>query len=432
MVHLGTEIANRTVGLLLGAHGPPKAIRELLEKHGEERIVSITVCRTPLSNWIKKTLSFLSLGKPLAYDQIFHLYMFIHTDRGTSFTLDKDEIVKVRYVSHPQRTDTECKQVPMRRRVSVAQLIGNAWKARGSHLWHYSAFSDNCQRYVHDLLQYSGLLTPDVSRFVLQDVKVIASTLLPGTSAAANAVTGLAARLRTALLGQGLRSRSHTRPRPMSSRKWISSAIKHPGALRRVAAQQGAITQRGTISKTWLRAHQHAPGVLGKRVRLALTLRRLPHRRRGGSAAPASMFSRRAPRLHRASAADRFPHIPRARVSSAWLKSLKGVPVHRRRVSYARKARKGRGFLDSLKKAFEVGKKVYEVGKKVYEHPITQQIAIPYAKEHVIPGLRKRLGVGVRRHRRRGGNLESHLRLLTPLPSRGHMPVFAHMSDNYD
>ena len=61
--------------------------------------------------------------------------------------------------------------------------------------------------------------------------------------------------------------------------KWIQKAIRNPGALRKLAQSEGAITPRGTISVAWLKAKAKGSGVVAKRARLALTLRKL--RKRG-------------------------------------------------------------------------------------------------------------------------------------------------------
>lgn len=61
----------------------------------------------------------------------------------------------------------------------------------------------------------------------------------------------------------------------MMAKRWIQKAIKHPGALRKTAKSAGAITSKGKISEEWLRAKAKAKGLLGKRARLALTLKRL-------------------------------------------------------------------------------------------------------------------------------------------------------------
>lgn len=54
-----------------------------------------------------------------------------------------------------------------------------------------------------------------------------------------------------------------------NAKKWISSAIKHPGAETRAAHRAGESVQE------YARAHVHSPGIAGKRARLAITLSKL-------------------------------------------------------------------------------------------------------------------------------------------------------------
>ena len=50
------------------------------------------------------------------------------------------------------------------------------------------------------------------------------------------------------------------------AKKWISKAIKHPGALTRSAKAAGKSPME------FAREHQHDSGVTGRRARLAITL----------------------------------------------------------------------------------------------------------------------------------------------------------------
>ena len=54
--------------------------------------------------------------------------------------------------------------------------------------------------------------------------------------------------------------------------KWIQKAIKHPGALTRSAKAAGMSTME------FARKHKGSSGALGKRARLALTLRKIARR----------------------------------------------------------------------------------------------------------------------------------------------------------
>lgn len=59
---------------------------------------------------------------------------------------------------------------------------------------------------------------------------------------------------------------------------WIQEAIKRPGALRAYVKRRygkKGFTERGTIKVSVLRDLANEPGTIGRRARLALTLRKL-------------------------------------------------------------------------------------------------------------------------------------------------------------
>lgn len=57
------------------------------------------------------------------------------------------------------------------------------------------------------------------------------------------------------------------------AKKWIQSAIKHPGSFTRSAKKAGKSV--GEFAEE----HKHDSGTTGKRARLAITLRRMHHSR---------------------------------------------------------------------------------------------------------------------------------------------------------
>lgn len=62
-----------------------------------------------------------------------------------------------------------------------------------------------------------------------------------------------------------------------TEKKWIQGAIEHPGALRARARAEGAMTEGGTIKKSWLRAKAKENSHVGRQARLALTLSERKH-----------------------------------------------------------------------------------------------------------------------------------------------------------
>ena len=74
------------------------------------------------------------------------------------------------------------------------------------------------------------------------------------------------------------RRRARRRKKKSRKRYWIQRAVKHPGALRRYVKRkygEEAFTKKGTIKYSILKDLANEPGVVGRRARLALTLRRL-------------------------------------------------------------------------------------------------------------------------------------------------------------
>lgn len=297
----------RVKQFVLGRKLGAPAVDALVSKIGDQRILSLAVCRTPIYGFIKTILNWLSLGtlnralKALnLHDKLFHLYLIVTTESHTTFALEKNEVLSVS--GKPDARGGECKGVFMgHNRPTVREFIERGVKLVGpQHFYTYRAFNQpgggNCQDFCSTLLKSNGWLSSELNRFVNQPVDEIAKRIPGFTKAIANAVTDFAARVR-ALQGQGIKSRPTTR----MPRKWIQHALNpaHKGMLRGMAKMQGQLTQRGTIKKSWLTRVAHMGGPVGKRARLALTLRTFRHHRKGGRAAPVSLI----PHL-------RAPHFP--------------------------------------------------------------------------------------------------------------------------
>jgi hypothetical protein len=77
--------------------------------------------------------------------------------------------------------------------------------------------------------------------------------------------------------GQDKDETSVLRNEAMAKKKWIQSAIKHPGALKAAAARAG----EGTM--TFAREHAHSPGKTGQRSRMAITLSHMRKKRKHGA-----------------------------------------------------------------------------------------------------------------------------------------------------
>jgi hypothetical protein len=182
----------------------PLNVQQMLDAHGTKMVVSVRVCRVPITSAIKNTLSKITLGKldvamkEHNYDNLFHLYMNMTFEDGTIIGIEKNQRVKITMsgiqgkgsMEHAGNEPSECKGASVRKILSEFMANGEKRGDATGEFYRYSAMKNNCQKFVNDLLVSNGV--SHLSKFVLQDV----GNLLPGytkTEKLINATTDAAA-----------------------------------------------------------------------------------------------------------------------------------------------------------------------------------------------------------------------------------------------
>ncbi len=200
------EAYDRVKGFIQGPRkGPPPQIREFLAKNGNQLIRSLVVCRVPIYKVIDKALNLISLGQwqknkdKYHFDDLFHLYTYVTLADGKIYRMEKNQVVQVRQVSAIEPKG-ECRSVGAPAKpLTLGELFKNG-EAQQSSFWNYNPVNNNCQVFVMNLLQGSGLLTKDLTDFIKQ----CAECVLNGyTSTIAKGITNLAGRADILLHGKG-------------------------------------------------------------------------------------------------------------------------------------------------------------------------------------------------------------------------------------
>jgi hypothetical protein len=216
------------------------------DDHGNDTILQMWVAREPIQKTIAKFLNVLSLGQfnrekdAKGYDDLYHLRMFIQVRhphaKGVStqwHMWERNEVVNLRDLDKPNfkvpgSTGTggselgpgsaaggsASMQVPLNgKTLTIGQLWANA-AAADPQIAIYDQISSNCQAFISLVLRASGLETPALHNFIVQD----ASTLLPGyAQKIGRLTTDLAATIDRVLRGSGGAIRRRRRlpsPRP--------------------------------------------------------------------------------------------------------------------------------------------------------------------------------------------------------------------------
>jgi hypothetical protein len=86
---------------------------------------------------------------------------------------------------------------------TLNQLLDNGKKIQGDNFFKYSAFNNNCQLFIKDILQGSNLYNPEINKFVFQDLTTLENEARIA-SKVSDFITNTASRINTFVMGKGL------------------------------------------------------------------------------------------------------------------------------------------------------------------------------------------------------------------------------------
>lgn len=166
---IGTGLLTRDAGKL-----EPSG-RQLLSEVGNEEIKTIDIVRTPLSSFTKTFLNVISLGQfdkisKKYFDEMFHLSLWING----KYNLEKNEVVKFNR-SNPKEAKSEIKNIAViPPAITIQQLIDNTIKRMGpDNFSNYDPERLNCQNFVLNVLDASGIGDKSDTNFIYQDATQI-------------------------------------------------------------------------------------------------------------------------------------------------------------------------------------------------------------------------------------------------------------------
>lgn len=173
------EVKDRIQGFV---QGPRQAqsplIRTFLSNHGQEKIIAIRVCRSPIVSFIDKLANIVSLGqweankRSMNYDKMFHLFLLLRTDTGSCYKLEKNQNLNVGSADWNQKA--EFLPVLLGSPLNANLLFKNA-ESHVDHkrLYAYDPVTSNCQRFCHDILKSSNLMSSGLDHFILQNAEQV-------------------------------------------------------------------------------------------------------------------------------------------------------------------------------------------------------------------------------------------------------------------
>lgn len=163
----------------------PRKSRDFLRKNGNQTITNIMLRREPVMKVIDKLFSFMTFGKwdelksKYGYDQMFHLSMIITLSDGKQYTVEKNEIINIGGAVKADTDKTEYYPVSLNdEHISLNELVEKTISQVGEDRFlDYDAFSNNCQRFIIDILTSNNIISEDIQKWVLQPVDELVKEL---------------------------------------------------------------------------------------------------------------------------------------------------------------------------------------------------------------------------------------------------------------
>jgi len=165
----GEGFVNFVSSLITGRKTLSPKVNKILEKYGNEVIVSANIGRSPVQGIITGIIKIVS---STPYDKLFHLFIELKLNSGVKLILEKNAVINMDV--NKTISNAEIIQVPnIPNTLTVNELLENTKKAMGDKFLPYESKSNNCQYFIMAVLNSNGLNNPELTKFVKQDTEDI-------------------------------------------------------------------------------------------------------------------------------------------------------------------------------------------------------------------------------------------------------------------
>lgn len=193
------DIPKRIVQFIKGPRDQyPPDVRQLIERYGAQIITNFRVAREPVKGIIDKIVNIITLGEygkgkeKLHYDQVFHLYCIFQLHNGVVLRLENNHVIEMK--KYDGSTPKEYVQVPITKRLSLAQFMANGPLKFPKNFFNYNPINNNCQNFMWKMLEASSIMTKEAQTFILQDAPSIFKTTPDISKRILTTITDLASR----------------------------------------------------------------------------------------------------------------------------------------------------------------------------------------------------------------------------------------------
>jgi len=185
--------------LIYGNADYSTAVRKVLTEVGNARVSSARLVRVPVPDYLINILNVASLGdfkkklRETEYDKLFHLAIVFETDKGEVLA-EKNEVINVSKKIPKGREGQEEKRISVSGNPTINEILQRTQESMQDRYFKYSAYDNNCQNFILNVLKSNNLGTQSDYEWVKQDTEELFKNS-PYLRKLANTVTDVAARI---------------------------------------------------------------------------------------------------------------------------------------------------------------------------------------------------------------------------------------------
>jgi hypothetical protein len=160
-------------------------IKKVLEIYGDLQIRRMWVGKTPVSQNVSKILDLITFGgwsraQKMYYDQMFHLYMVAELFNGVYIRFEKNQSLSATVINLRDAINDQVLYLPIDVYPNYSQLttLNKMFQAalakHGAHrIFDYDGVTNNCQRFILDLLMSSDIIQPTQTFEAVRDEDIV-------------------------------------------------------------------------------------------------------------------------------------------------------------------------------------------------------------------------------------------------------------------
>lgn len=168
-------------------HNYRKCVKNLLDNHGNEKIIKIIIRKCGVGNLVTNLLNITSMGhfqkiyNKFNHDStIKHAYIICNTDNGTVFFLEKmDGVIEAKidpdcnkYFDEKYKDDVNIFFIDQKaNEPTVMELFENTRKYMGDeNYFYFSCYNNNCCTFVEAIIKSNNLSNEESLKFVDENI----------------------------------------------------------------------------------------------------------------------------------------------------------------------------------------------------------------------------------------------------------------------